>query len=330
MKSAILITAYPNNQSKLDNLQQLLSKLKELDYDICLSSHIAIPPHIVSLCNYYIYDSSNDLYFDPEVKYWNSTIIDKGIVEYKDLIAPSTHIVPYFKDIFNGLNHLKVLGYDKVHYFDYDIQITNTQEIKDNNELLNEYDLICYEIEGGNKIKHNITTYIAFNLKKIFLSKIKHSSEKIIESYKEYFHKVILPVTENILFDKHLPSDNILKKDVSVLEDSFVLHTEFISQAEYTCLVQVNDIVHFFHHNVTHPDQSYNNFDLVIQLLDGNLKVETINIPYEGATLFNLGESIDNIQYVKIYKNGSLLRFLDFYVKEDLEMVTKWAHFLPS
>ena len=145
MNSSILILAYPNTDSKLDNLKILLKKLKTTGYDICVSTHIPLPVHIQSLCKYVIYDDRNELIYDFDIKYdayINLNPPNPQPIIFKHITAVATHAVPYFLDQSNGINFLKNHGYKKIHLFDFDIIAHSTEEIINNNSLLDDHGLI--------------------------------------------------------------------------------------------------------------------------------------------------------------------------------------------
>jgi hypothetical protein len=63
MKDIVLITDHPTNEKRLNNLLNLILRLKEHDKKVALASHILIPEYIVNKCDYFLYDKENELNF---------------------------------------------------------------------------------------------------------------------------------------------------------------------------------------------------------------------------------------------------------------------------
>tara|TARA_R110000803_G_scaffold19780_1_gene51455 strand:- start:5666 stop:6682 length:1017 start_codon:yes stop_codon:yes gene_type:complete len=333
MNSSILILAYPNTDSKLDNLKILLKKLKTTGYDICVSTHIPLPVHIQSLCKYVIYDDRNELIYDFDMKYYRyykyksedntSTIIP----HFKSITDVSTHAIPYFLDQSNGINFLKNHGYKKIHLFDFDIITHSTEEIINNNSLLDDHGLITYSCVGGGGIKHNITTYIAINLEKTTYTTFNR--DKVLGLYKEYFEDGKFPIIENIVFSESFSTSSPLNKDVSTIEKYFTTHTEVLGDGDEELVhlrVKDGELIIFDKNSKITPS----NLDLIVYYrqnkpdgveINKTFTYSTSNLPVGHWMDENLGVKLEDVKSIKVFKNDSHIRTFDMDNVEDRKYI---------
>ena len=61
MKNIVIISSYANTEEKLDILKNYILQIKKSKYDILLISRLPVPPNIIELVNYCIYDKENFL-----------------------------------------------------------------------------------------------------------------------------------------------------------------------------------------------------------------------------------------------------------------------------
>ena len=330
MNSSILILAYPNTDSKLDNLKILLKKLKTTGYDICVSTHIPLPVHIQSLCNYVIYDDRNELIYDFDIKY-NAYIKTNPPkpqpIIFKHITAVATHAIPYFLDQSNGINFLKNHGYKKIHLFDFDIIAHSTEEIINNNSLLDDHGLITYRCVGGDGIKHNITTYIAINLEKTTYTTFNR--DKVLGLYTEYFKDGKFPIIENIVFSESFLTSSPLNKDVSTIEKYFTINTEFLDGGESEMVhlrVKDGELIIFDKNSKITPS----NLDLIVYYRQNKPDGVEINKTFSFSTSNlqaghwmdrNLRVKLEDVKSIKVFKNDSHIRTFDTDNIEDRKYI---------
>lgn len=60
MKTLIVIGSYPNTQISIDVLKKCIESLR-VHFDIALSTHYPVPTDIQNICDYYLYDSNNEI-----------------------------------------------------------------------------------------------------------------------------------------------------------------------------------------------------------------------------------------------------------------------------
>lgn len=143
-KDLILITAYVPDDRRQQMLRNLVYGINRNDFDIMISSHSFIPQDIFEKSDYVIYEQKNDIDFQVNNKFYfffhdtNFSIISTEPKRYN-------HYVPVIRHISSGLIYAKSLGYENVHYFEYDSLIENDEELKENSKLLKKYSAVYYD-----------------------------------------------------------------------------------------------------------------------------------------------------------------------------------------
>ena len=61
MKEIVIISDYPTDTFRTDNLFNLINNIKLKGKEILLMSHILIPDYITSRCDYYLYDKKHEM-----------------------------------------------------------------------------------------------------------------------------------------------------------------------------------------------------------------------------------------------------------------------------
>jgi len=120
MKNIFIISSYANTEEKLCILKEYILQVKKSNYDILLISRLPVPPNIVELVNYCIYDKENFLL--PPEKSPITWFADNE--EYINLYS-YRHGYIVTKNIFIGLNFARSTGYNNFIFSDYDTIITD-------------------------------------------------------------------------------------------------------------------------------------------------------------------------------------------------------------
>ena len=115
MKNIIIINSYANTEEKVNLLLNYVKQVKKTNYDILLTSHLPLPPNIVALVNYYIYDKENFLL--PKERSPVTWYADYE--EYISLYC-SRHGYAIIKNVYNALHFAKSLGYTDFIFSEYD------------------------------------------------------------------------------------------------------------------------------------------------------------------------------------------------------------------
>lgn len=214
-KDLILITAFCNNSDKLNLLRNLVQSLKKSNqFDILISSHSLLPEDITQHCDYFFYDSKNILLDDFDLR--NAAWFDPNYGGAINSIFTgffNTHLAVWRLIIF-GNQIGKNLGYKKIHHIEYDTEIEKIDEIKTNSKLLEEYDVITYNIADFGYQDILLGSYQAYNIEKVHSLLINYDEKEILDMIRnssvkspEVFLKTLLH--ENT---KYLEKDILNKK----------------------------------------------------------------------------------------------------------------------
>lgn len=217
-----IIDSWPNNQSKENDLINLIGILKEFDIPILLTGHYPIKPEIQSMVDYYLFNENNDLLMEHEFAEYgvNSvrwTDMGKWKVENK---YDFHHDYAIWCTMRNAFNFAKFLGKKYIHFLEYDNLPDPTQYRQAFLEYSRNHDAVIYEYDkdSTNKDPEYCATYI-FSIK----TDIAIEVIKKVNSKKEYFtnrpkgwqlERVFLQhlkeVTGSIFVSKYIPNDNEL------------------------------------------------------------------------------------------------------------------------
>jgi len=155
MKKAIIIGTFPTDKTTEEMLVSCIKSVKRFGWDIFLTSHKALPPYIVELADYYIYDGENVLDpIDLTPVYWYHSDV------FSLQINGRGHIVPVTRNMKNSIGLLDVLGYGFFYYMESD----NIISLRDVNKLT------------------SLTSQMSCDQKEIILFKINEDSNPRYES----------------------------------------------------------------------------------------------------------------------------------------------------
>jgi len=231
-KDIVCVGTYFDNGKKLGITEDLLIFLnkhkKGLNFDILLVSRSPVPERLQKHVDFLLFDKSNDILIY-EGNSSANTVYDTrdGFLVYTSFENVKNTVIPAIYNFIHGLNYSKYMGYDNIHFMEYDMNPCDKilNEIKDNSKILKnrEVDYILYSdkvdsMVGGffsttlrdNKVElfgeynpdkfEEITNeridkdYISATCEKIFLGEIIKSKCNIV--YKDYnkiklFHNII-------------------------------------------------------------------------------------------------------------------------------------------
>lgn len=147
MKDLILIGSYCNNVEKENILRDLVKSIDRSFFDLMVFSHLSVPVDIQNACNYFLYDSENELVSNYQLKtqFWIQ-VGERRIntTEFQD----QNTFIPVFRQLVIGSSVAKLLGYDKIHYIEYDCSIESFDELIDNSIILDENSCVFYTDSG--------------------------------------------------------------------------------------------------------------------------------------------------------------------------------------
>lgn len=325
MKEIILISAHTPDVEKQDNLRELIKSLKELNYRVCLSTHSSTPIDIIDRCDYYLYDKENELLYDPNIKYFYVCYLENYIVNFKDYLALSTHMLPIFRSYLGSLAYLKSMGEEIVHMVLYDTIVKNREIFDQNVEILKEKDAVFYSFSRGyehNKLV-NVADIQSINVKKLPYDFLNYFPEELKKQYEEYYNDGKYPVFERMVFNNVWNKLNyhlVQLNDENDLSSSFDLNLNRLGsgQGENTTVHFFEGKYHFFHNNNTgNNDKNY--FEVIIN------KTHCVNITCQFPFYTWIPLEFDNIENIKIYKNNVFIKEIDLTDEEDKKWITHYS-----
>lgn len=329
-RDIVLVTSYTPTVEKIDSLRELIKKIKSCGYKICLSTHSSTPQDIIDRCDYFIFDSSNELNYDRDISYWtifNGYLHDGSLnftMRYKPYNTMSTHIVPILKMVIGGLSYLKSMGYEKVSMLEYDSIIRDANIFKTIFDDLDHFEISTFYSENlQNKEIYAFGPLIGLNLKKIDPKKLPINSDEILDTYREYFNRGIFPVTERILFEKAWSFYSIKWNNLEDVQEYIVCNT---SASQYNkkntyILHSYNDILHFFCDNRSNEDW---NFDLIINESNHNITVNS------NSWLWAPIIEIEKVNKIKIFIDNEFENQMNLASENKNEFINQWVIFEPN
>lgn len=196
-KDLLAIFAFCPDNHRKTILNDLLIQLQPLrnNYDILVLSHSSISDLSCDLIDYFYFDSKNELLYDFDLtnKFWFTT---DGFSINSSLVYPfSTHLAIYSL-LYYSINFTKYMGYNKIHFIEYDINLTNPNLIDTINNHLNDYDNVMFVRESDGWV---YGTYFASNTKTLDYNNFTYNREKIINEIKNIENRMTESLTPQFL-----------------------------------------------------------------------------------------------------------------------------------
>lgn len=222
MKELILITSHAPSNEKQRLLRELVNNTKDRGYDVMISTHVFIPKDIVDSVDFIIYEKENRLLTDlKHKKVMNFWSVDGTLKVNTTETFKFNHAFAMIKLLVNGLSYAKKLGYEKVHFFEYDTKINFFIEIENNSKLLDEYNIIYYVPPG----LPWPSAPISLKLNEVSNSWFDISNDSIMEFFDEPTSKLSEEYEQRLIND----SGNSLNKEQKTLSENGIdvgLHCE--------------------------------------------------------------------------------------------------------
>ena len=158
-----VIDCWPNNESKENDLIELIKILKIYNIDILLTGHYPIKPEIQKMVDYYLFDKKNPLLLSHEFNEYQvasgrwSDMGDHRI----DNANAFHHDYAIWEAMRNSFNFCKYLGKKKIHFFEYDNLPNQVQYRQAFLERLNGHDAVLYEYSENSTTNSNFSEYCA-------------------------------------------------------------------------------------------------------------------------------------------------------------------------
>lgn len=160
-KEIFIILYHRSTKESLFHLRSLVQELLSRNKKFIISSHSTIPEDIVEMSESFIYDSNNIIVTNPcEYKYWietkNFTIVSPFL--FYGSLFDRNYGLAAIKNILNGISVSFQLGYQILHFLEYDC-IPDFGCLEENSILLDSgsFDSIVYK-NSDNEMLGNVFT----------------------------------------------------------------------------------------------------------------------------------------------------------------------------
>jgi len=212
-KDLILITAYCPNKEKKEILFDFLKQLQKFrdKYDILVSSHTPLDTHFFDYFDYFYYDKNNVILTDIEYRQngWFSPFDDYVI--WSTYLGGGNTIKAILDLIIPSITIAKDLKYNKIHYIEYDTNITVDKELIGNSKLLDDYDYVIYNTEDTHKL---VGAFFSFKTNSI-IDEWKECNDEI---FKNSYFGIYPKVPENILYNQITNQRKYIEKNYNDLK----------------------------------------------------------------------------------------------------------------
>jgi len=150
-----VIDCWADNESKEDNLIDLIKKLKSYNIPILLTGHYPIKPEIQMMVDYYLFDKNNPLLTSDEFVEWGINSVrwsQIGEIRVENQ-RKFHHDFAIWESMRNAFYFCKDLGKKNIHFMEYD-NLPNTQQYRQAFiEGLGRSDAVIYEYHKGSTLE---------------------------------------------------------------------------------------------------------------------------------------------------------------------------------
>lgn len=306
-KELILITSYCNTKEKKETLLSLLKSIQNFrdDYSILLCSHLPLDNFYYDYIDYFYYDKNNFIFTSPKFNYnsWFGPFgptheyrIWSSYVEYGNthpailsMMIPATKIA-------------ESLGYEKIHYFEYDSIIHKIDELRDNSKLLDIYDYVIYRGENTHLFVGSLHSY---NTKKIVDELKLFNIEDIKSLYINYGSKIPEDIMFNIINNQR---SYIIKKYEDLIKNGIEvskirgnkLYWDIPFYEERT-----NNLMFISHNN--------NNKNHEVKIIVNDNQIHNItDLTFPGWKIIKLLDNFQDLQSIIVLRNNEKVMDLKF------------------
>jgi hypothetical protein len=244
MKDLILITSYCNTPEKENTLRKLVSNIKKEKefFDLMVVSHLPIPIDISQKTDFCLYDKKNEILLD-----WNmrsTPWFNPG--DERPILSCFTGFfnihLAIWRMLILGNSIAKNCGYKKVHHLEYDCEICDFSELKENSDLLNDFDAVTYNKKEQTVDPILFGTYQSYNIDGLHQDLLNLNEDKIKKEIFDSEHKS----AEKMFYDLLNHRNNVFVKNKSLLDlngNKFGLsHNELSNRNTAWCLPYYDEL----------------------------------------------------------------------------------------
>ena len=131
-----LIHAHLSTEERLKVCTEFVEQLQSFGYEVIVTTHTPAPIEFQQKVNYFVYDHDNCLLFEPESLGYITWFTSEYDVVSKEFFKFNSSLAVH-RLLHIGVAYAKMLGKKNIHIFDYDGYLENSNEMKRNEEKLN-------------------------------------------------------------------------------------------------------------------------------------------------------------------------------------------------
>lgn len=324
MKDIVIISAYCDTKEKENVLRNLVNDFQshKTFFDIMVVSHLPIPYDISQKVEFAIYDSKNELLFDPEYRStpWFNPGDERAILScYTGFF--NTHLT-IWRMLILANSIAKNCGYIKAHHIEYDVSIKDFGELYNNSLLMNEYDSVTYTKLEDTVDPILFGTYQSYRLDTIHSDLIVLDEKKLKDNIKNSEHKS----PEKMLYELLNHKNKMKVKNKNLLDDGGnefgMSHNKVSNQNTAWCLPFYDTLTEKLGFVIWNMEQIQSDID--VQIIYNDEKVFNFgNIKHGHWTLIDI-DDFKNAQKLVTILNGKVRNIFDF--KENGEQFKKVSY----
>jgi autotransporter strand-loop-strand O-heptosyltransferase len=219
-----VIDSWPNNESKENDLINLIKRLKVYNIPILLTGHYPIKPEIQKMVDYYLFDKNNPILHNTEFEGYDLdsgrwTNMDTHTITNKYVFH---HDYAIWETMRNAFNFCKFLNKKTIHFFEYDNLPDIMQYRQTFLEKINMFDAIIYEYSEMSSRDPGLSPYCSTYIFSINTD-VAIKTIDLIKTKEEYFknrpngwqlERIFLDslrkITNNIHLTEYIANDNEL------------------------------------------------------------------------------------------------------------------------
>lgn len=300
MNELVLVSAYCDTDEKTKMLHDLLNSLKRQKRKVMLVTHLPCELYIQRCCDYYLYDSENELITDK--RYFGYVFFQNADFTLSTRNASSTNTgLAVLKLIFSGVNFAYDNGFDVVHYIEYDTRLIDLSELDKNSNYLRSHPIspgVSY-METEDCMVGN---YFCLNLSAIDRGKFKYDKERIMKSLLNH------GICEQVLMCEILQMSPLKKNKDLIRNETFQTQLVQSGSLRWGIVFYINDKLHVFLHN--HMNEQGILFNIIE---DGTNTIQILN-----PGNFFIKQIPEGVAYIKIFANNLL--YQDYNLNDPLHM----------